>query len=90
MPLWSEWWVWMTAALILATLEVLVPAYVFLGFAVGAAFVGVLMLIGLSAAGFAATLLIFAALSLIAFLAMRKIFGMRQGQVKTWHTDIND
>lgn len=90
MPLWSEWWVWMTAALILATLEVLVPAYVFLGFAVGAAFVGVLMLIGLSAVGFAATLLIFAALSLIAYLAMRKIFGMRHGQVKTWHTDIND
>jgi len=90
MPLWSEWWVWMTAALIMATLEVLLPAYIFLGFAIGAAFVGLLMLIGLSAAGFAATLLIFAILSLISYVAMRKIFGLRQGQVKTWHTDIND
>ena len=33
MMLWTEWWVWMAGALALATLEVIVPGYIFLGFA---------------------------------------------------------
>lgn len=90
MPLWTEWWVWMSGALILATLEVLIPGYIFLGFAIGAGVMGLLMLFGLSAGGFALTLVIFAVLSLISYLAMRRIFGLRTGQVKIWDTDIND
>ena len=90
MVLWTEWWAWMTAALVLATLEVLIPGYVFLGFAAGAAMVGLLTLIGLSTASLPLTLLIFALLSLGAYIAMRKIFGLQKGQVKLWDTDIND
>lgn len=90
MPLWTEWWVWMSGALILATLEVLVPGYIFLGFAVGAGVMGLLILIGVSASGLALTLVIFAVLSLLAYIAMRKVFGLRNGQVKIWDTDIND
>jgi len=90
MPLWTEWWVWMSGALVLATLEVLIPGYVFLGFAIGAAVMGVLILLGISASGFAFTLVIFAALSLAAYIGMRKVFGLQSGQVKIWDTDIND
>ena len=39
---WQLWWVWMVAAGLLAILEMLVPAFVFLGFAVGAAITGLL------------------------------------------------
>ncbi|WP_106746796.1 NfeD family protein [Yoonia maritima] len=90
MPLWTQWWVWMSAAVVLATLEVLVPGYIFLGFAMGAAVMGLLILIGISAKGFALTLVVFAILSLISYLVMRKVFGLRTGQVKIWDTDIND
>mgnify|MGYP000862194538 FL=1 len=90
MPLWTEWWVWMSGALILATLEVLIPGYIFLGFAIGAGVMGLLILLGVSATGLALTLVIFAVLSLISYLAMRKYFGLKTGQVKLWDTDINE
>jgi membrane protein implicated in regulation of membrane protease activity len=90
MPLWTEWWVWMSGALILATLEVLIPGYIFLGFAIGAGMMGLLILLGISAKGFAITLVTFAVLSLISYLVMRKVFELRTGQVKVWETDVND
>ncbi|MFN3664069.1 NfeD family protein [Yoonia sp.] len=90
MLLWAEWWVWMSAALILATLEVLIPGYIFLGFAMGAGLMGLLILFGVSASGLALTLVIFAVLSLLSYLAMRRFFRLRKGQVKVWETDIND
>ena len=90
MPLWTEWWVWMSGAVVLATLEVIVPGYIFLGFALGAAVMGLLILVGISAKGLALTLVIFALLSRASYLDMRKVFGLRNGQVKIWDTDIND
>ena len=90
MPLWSEWWVWMSAALAMATLEVIVPGWIFLGFAMGALVMGVLLLIGLTGMSLPITLVVFALLSLGAYLAMRKIFGLRTGQVKIWDRDINE
>ena len=90
MALWLEWWVWMAGALALATLEVLIPGYVFLGFAVGAGVMGLLMLFGLSATGLALTMVIFALLSLVSVFVMRRVFALKTGQVKTWDTDIND
>lgn len=90
MTLWAEWWVWMSAALVLATAEVLIPGYIFLGFAIGAGLMGLLVLIGVSGIGLALTLVIFAVLSLLSYLAMRRFFALRKGQVKVWETDIND
>lgn len=90
MGLWTEWWFWMAGALALATLEVLIPGYIFLGFAVGAGVMGLMMLFGVTASGLALTLAVFAVTSLISYLAMRKFFRLRTGQVKTWDTDIND
>lgn len=88
--LWTEWWVWMSGALVLATLEVLIPGYIFLGFAIGAGVMGLLILLGISASGLALTLVIFAVLSLIAYLGMRKFFALEKGQVKIWDTDVNE
>jgi membrane protein implicated in regulation of membrane protease activity len=90
MILWMQWWAWMTLALLLATLEVIIPGYLFLGFAVGAGVMGLLMLFGLSASGLALTLVVFAVISLVSVLVMRRVFALPKGQVKTWDTDIND
>lgn len=89
-PLWAAWWVWIAAALLLAIFEVLAPGYVFLGFAFGALAVGLLLLntgFGLS---LPVLLLIFAALSLVAWLVLRHFFALPKGQVKTFDKDIND
>lgn len=86
----SEWWVWMSAALLLATAEVIIPGWIFLGFAMGALVMGVLLLIGVAGLSLPITLVIFAVLSLGAYLALRRIFGLKTGQVKLFDTDIND
>ena len=88
--LWSIWWVWLAAALVLAILEVLVPGFVFLGFAIGALAVAMLLLnTGLSL-GLPLLLLIFAALSLLAWLVMRRVFAGPGDRVRTFEDDIND
>ena len=88
--LWSVWWVWLCAALALGILEVLAPGFVFLGFAVGALAVSMILLKTGLAVGLPQLLLIFAALSLIAWLVMRRVFSLPKGQVKTFKDDIND
>ena len=87
--LWSAWWVWLAAALVLGILEVLVPAYIFFGFAIGALVMGAALALGLSVTGPWA-LVVFATLSLVAYVVLRRVFGLRRGQVKVWDRDIND
>lgn len=84
------WWVWLAAALLLAILEILVPAFLFLGFAIGAALVGLAMLGPLALLSPAMILLIFAGLSLAVWLMLRKIFALPHGQVKRFDRDINE
>ncbi len=86
----AEWWVWMSAALLLATAEVIIPGWIFLGFAIGALVMGMLLLIGVTGLSLPITLVIFAVLSLIAYVGLRWIFGLKTGQVRTFDTDIND
>ncbi|MFV0513114.1 MAG: NfeD family protein [Jhaorihella sp.] len=88
--LWSIWWVWLAGALVLAILEVLVPGFVFLGFAIGALAVALLLLNTGLALGPAQLALVFAALSLIAWLVLRRVFAARNGQVRRFEDDIND
>jgi membrane protein implicated in regulation of membrane protease activity len=92
---WSIWWVWVMGALVLGFLEVLVPSWIFLGFAIGAAVTGGLLGAGgaISAqmsASLPMTCLIFAVLSLAAWLLLRRAVGVRKGQVKVWDRDINE
>ena len=74
----------------LAIVEVLVPGFVFLGFAIGAAAVALILLTSGMTPGLPLLLLIFAALSLAAWLLLRKVFALPKGQVKTFDHDIND
>ena len=90
MALWSLWWVWMAAALVLGIIEMLAPGFIFLGFAIGAAGVGLLLLLVPGTLGLPALLLVFAALSLAAWLILRRSFALPKGQVKTFDHDIND
>ena len=87
--LWSLWWVWLAAALALGILEVLAPGFIFLGFAIGAALVGVLLLSPF-APGLPALLAIFAVLSLLAWLVLRRFFRAPGGDARRIETDIND
>lgn len=90
--MWSVWWVWIVGALVLAIVEVLAPAQIFLGFAVGAGLTGLALLIGIPglAGSLPATVLVFAILSLIAWITIRRAVGIRKGQVKVWDRDINE
>ena len=88
---WTIWWTWLAAALVLAILEVFVPGFILLGFAIGAAVVGILMGIGITFGGSLPTaLLVFAVASLIGWFVMRRTAGVRGNQVKVWDKDIND
>jgi uncharacterized membrane protein YgcG len=47
---WSIWWVWIVAGFLLGMLEIIVPGYIFLGFAIGAVVTGILVGIGFAPA----------------------------------------
>lgn len=88
----SLWWVWIVGAVLLGILEVLAPAQIFLGFAVGAAIVGGGILVGVPglATSLPGMLLLFGVGSLIAWLAIRRLVGVRKGQVTVFNHDINE
>lgn len=90
MMLWTEWWVWMIAGAVMAILEVMIPGFILLGFAIGAVLTGVLLWLGLLGGSLAGLMLVFAIASLAAWLILRKVVGVRRGQVKLWDRDVND
>jgi membrane protein implicated in regulation of membrane protease activity len=90
MVLWQEWWVWIVLGVTLAVAEVILPGFILLGFAIGAALVGFLLLLGLLGGNLFVLILIFAIASLISWIALRRLMGVRKGQVKIWDRDIND
>jgi len=89
---WQQPWAWLAGGLVLAILEVLIPGYIFLGFGIGAALVGVMLFLGGDAVAQSVPFLIlgFAILSLVAWLVLRRALGVQKGQVKTFDKDIND
>lgn len=89
MMLWEIWWVWIAAALVLAIFEMFTAGFVFVGFALGAAVVGVLLALGVSIA-LAWALVVFAIVSVAAWVILRAAFGVRRGQRQTFHRDINE
>ncbi len=86
--LWQMWWVWAAAALVLTILEMVIPGFVFLGFACGAAMVAVLVLLPVDL-GLAALLAVFAGLSLLAWIVLRRLFRKKDDQTRVIHEDIN-
>ncbi|MDJ1009351.1 MAG: hypothetical protein QNJ13_16165 [Paracoccaceae bacterium] len=92
---WDVWWVWAAAALVLGIVEVLAPGFVFLGFAIGAGVVA--LILGFGGPGAAVItgslpllLVVFAVVSIAAWLGLRKAVGIQKGQVKTFDHDINE
>lgn len=85
----TSWWVWLAAAALLGLLEILAPAQVFLGFAIGAALVGLGLWMGLSL-GWPWLVLVCAIIALIVWIVLRQVLGIRRGQVKVWDRDINE
>ncbi len=86
----SVWWVWVAGGVILGAAEVLLPGFIFLGFAAGAVLTGILVALGAFGGHVAVMILVFALASLGAWFAMRRLLGTRVGQVKIWDRDIND
>ncbi len=90
MEIWTIWWVWVVAGVALALLEIIVPGFIFLGFAVGAAITGILVLVGVAPGNVALLTLMFAMLSLVAWVVLRRAVGVTKSQVKIWDKDINE
>lgn len=87
--MWQVWWIWVVGGFLIASLEVVVPGYIFLGFAIGAVLTGLLIAAGVLGGSLSVLLAVFAALSLVAWLGLRRVLK-RDGQVKIWTRDIND
>ncbi len=85
----SLWWVWASAALVLALTELVLPGFLFLGFAFGAAAVAVILLLPVEV-GLSTLATAFAILSLLAWIGLRRTFRGPKGQVKRIHNDVND
>lgn len=83
------WWHWVVAGLVLAGFEALVPGYIFVGFSAGAIATGLLVAVFGAFADRAVLILIFAVLSLAAWLVLRYRFRVGEGP-KIWRRDIND
>ncbi len=84
-----SWWLWVVFGLALAGLEIVAPAWVFLGFAVGALGVGGVLWLGWAPTT-ALQILVFALMSLVGWAVLRAAFGTRRGQVKRIERDINE
>jgi len=87
--IWEIWWAWVAFGLALAILELLAPGFIFLGFAVSAVVQGVIVALGITMS-LAWSLVVFALVSLAAWIGLRQVFGVRRGQKKTFHRDINE
>jgi inner membrane protein len=88
--MWTTWWIWIVAGFALGVLEVIVPGFIFLGFAIGAVVTGVLIGIGVLGGSLPVAVLVFAVASLGAWWGLRQVFGRHAGQVKLWDKDVND
>jgi membrane protein implicated in regulation of membrane protease activity len=88
--MWTVWWVWLVAGFALGVLEILAPGFIFLGFALGAVATGILLAVGLLGGSLPVLLVVFAALSLLAWFVLRATMGVQKHQVKIWNKDIND
>lgn len=88
--LWQQPWVWIAGGIVLAGLEMLVPGFYLLGFSLGAVLVGVMLWLGLLGSSLPAILMVFAVASVAAWLVLRRVAGVRKGQIKIWDRDIND
>ncbi|WP_442773252.1 NfeD family protein [Paenirhodobacter enshiensis] len=82
-------WIWITAGVVLAFLELLLPGFYLLGFAIGAVATGGLIWAGLIGS-VPVALLALAVIAILAWVVLRRALGIRHGQTRIWHRDINE
>ncbi|UXU75696.1 MULTISPECIES: hypothetical protein [unclassified Paracoccus (in: a-proteobacteria)] len=88
--IWTQGWLWIVAALLLAALELALPVWFFLGLSLSVALMGILLLLGWFTAGLAVALVVTAVLTGVIWLGLRRMFGPRRSEVRRWTRDIND
>ena len=88
MELWTIWWIWISAALLLGIIEVLVPGFIFLGIAVGAGIMAVIVALP-GELDLAPTAALFAVLSLASWAVLKRAFKPKDDQTRVIHDDIN-
>ena len=90
----NTWWLWLAFGVVIAIMEVAFPGYIFVGFALGAITVGLTLWTGLAPAWMADStvnaLVVFAVLSVLFWLGLRTVLGVRRGQSKRFDRDINE
>jgi membrane protein implicated in regulation of membrane protease activity len=86
----SIWWVWLAAALGLAVLEVLIPGFIFLGFAIGAVAMTVLVALFPTLMSAPIAIAVFTGLSLAAWMVLRVMFRKQSSGARRVTHDIND
>ena len=88
--IWQQAWFWAALGVALAGLEMLAPGFYLLGLACGALIVAALVWVGVLGASLPWMIFAMAAGALVAWLALRRLVGVRGGQKKVWDRDIND
>jgi len=90
MILWQQAWVWIVAGVVLGALEMILPGFYLLGLAIGTVLVGILIWVGVLGANLPLMLLVAAIAAAIAWWVLRRVIGVREGQIKLWDRDINE
>ena len=87
----AAWWMWLVAAFVIGAVEMLVPGFIFLGFAIGAGFMAAVVAFA-GPMDWPMALAIWSVLSLAAWLMLRMFFALPGGRdkPKIWDKDIND
>ena len=83
-------WLWIIAALLIAMVELLLPAWIFLGTAIAVLIMGLILLAGIWLPDLPLALVVTGLLSGVVWLVLRRAMGVSHGQVKIWRSDIND
>lgn len=88
------WWMWIAIGFGVGLFEILLPAFLFLGFAIGFALTGLVALVSGDKSwvlespwnGF----LLGSILALVAWIVLRQLVGVRDGQSRLVSRDINE
>mgnify|MGYP005635226107 CR=1 FL=1 len=84
------WWVWLSAAIALAVLEVFAPGFIFIGFAIGALVMTAVVALFPAAMMVPAALALFTGLSLVAWIILKRVFKSQSSGERRVKYDIND
>lgn len=83
------WWVWLAAGLVMGLAEVLLPGFIFLGFAIAAVLMAGVVAIA-PGLGAPALLALFACGALVCWVGLRVMFKKQSSGARIVTKDVND